>query len=45
MQKIISDIQDIIKKSGVVIPKGSVMWLSHHYGIEKFRKYGAAVID
>ena len=35
----------LLEKSGVVIPKGSKMFLSHHHGIEHFAKYGAAVIE
>jgi len=41
----VDDIMVLIEKSGVVIPKGSVMYLSHHYGLDKFRTYGAAIIE
>ena len=41
----VKDIMALIDKSGVVIPKGSKMILSHHYGIDDFRNWGAAVIE
>jgi len=41
---VVDEIMELIKKAGVVIPKGSTMELSHHHGIDKFKKYGAAVI-
>jgi D-lyxose ketol-isomerase len=40
-----AEIMELIDKSGAVVPKGSVMLLSHHYGKDKFRQYGAAVIE
>ena len=39
----VSDISSFVKKSGVVIPEGSVLEVSHHYGIEHFRKTGLAM--
>ena len=39
----VSDISSFVKKSGVVIPEGSVLEVSHHYGIENFRKTGLAM--
>ena len=42
---VVEEIMALIKKSGVVVPKGSVMCLSHHYGLEKFKHFGAAVIE
>ena len=45
MEAIIRDIDEIIGKSKVVIPKGSSMLLSHHFGLDNFRKYGACVIE
>lgn len=42
---VLKDIMDLLEKSHVVIPKGSKMYLSHHYGIDKFREFGAAVIE
>lgn len=43
--EIVRYIKDIIKKSNVVIPKGSKAFLSHHYGIKKFRHFGACIIE
>ena len=42
---VLDDIRAIIKKSLIVIPKGAKTFLSHHYGMGKFRQYGAVVID
>lgn len=36
---------DYIRRSGVVVPKGSKMILSHHYGIDRMGEVGAAVIE
>ena len=44
MEAIVKDIKELIVRSGVVVPRGSSLLLSHHYGIEKFRRYGAGVI-
>lgn len=42
---VLKDIMDLLGKSHVVIPKGSKMYLSHHYGMGRFRLFGAAVIE
>ena len=39
------DVMVLLAKSNVVLPKGSTLWFSHHYGIERFREVGAAVIN
>jgi len=39
----VNDISDFVRKSGVVIPEGSALEVSHHYGIENFRKTGLAM--
>ena len=44
MEAIVAEIMALVKKSGVVVPRGSVMELSHHYGLDRFREWGAAVI-
>ena len=33
-------VNELIKKSGVIIPRSAEMEISHHYGIEKFYKTG-----
>ncbi len=35
----------LVEESGAVVPKGSTLWFSHHYGIERFREVGAPVIN
>lgn len=42
---IVKDIMVLLKESNVVIPMGSVCEISHHYGLEQFRKNGVAMID
>ncbi|MEE2655656.1 MAG: N-acetylneuraminate synthase family protein [Pseudomonadota bacterium] len=39
----VNDISAFVKKSGVAIPEGSILEVSHHYGIENFRKTGLAM--
>jgi len=39
----VRNISAFAKKSGVVIPEGSPLEISHHYGIEKFRETGLAM--
>lgn len=36
---------DMLRKSGVVVPVGSLCEISHHYGIEHFAQTGVAMID
>ena len=42
---IVKDINSLLKAANVVVPAGSSCELSHHYGIEKFRETGVAMID
>lgn len=42
--KIVTLIDKFLKKSKVVTPSKVDLEISHHYGIEKFKKYGAAMI-
>lgn len=35
----------VLKESNVVVPEGSELEISHHYGIEKFDRYGLAMIN
>jgi len=45
VETVVDEVRDFIKRSGVVVPKGSKLWLSHHYGFDKFREYGAAIYE
>ena len=38
--EIVNKIKSLIEKSGIVIPNGQTMEISHHYGIEKFYENG-----
>lgn len=42
--KIVSQVKMFIKQSGVTIPNGSELEISHHYGIDKFYEYGISMI-
>jgi sialic acid synthase SpsE/mannose-6-phosphate isomerase-like protein (cupin superfamily) len=39
-----SAISKLIKESGVVIPQGCSLEISHHYGLENFNEYGTCMI-
>jgi len=41
---VVSEVAHFVKKSSVVVPEGSVLELSHHYGIEKIKDTGLAMI-
>jgi len=41
---VVNEITPFIKKSGVVIPEGVTLELSHHFGIERIRETGLAMI-
>lgn len=41
---IVMRIQDTLKQGNIVFPKGSKLEISHHYGLDKFYEYGAALI-
>lgn len=42
---IVKDLMLLLKESNVVVPIGSVCEISHHYGLEQYRKTGVAMID
>jgi sialic acid synthase SpsE/mannose-6-phosphate isomerase-like protein (cupin superfamily) len=46
--KLVYEIRDkiveLIKDSGVVVPRNSVLEISHHYGLEKFYDFGTCMI-
>jgi len=41
---IVQEVKNLVKQSGVTIPNGSDLEISHHYGIEKFNKFGISMI-
>ena len=42
---IVKEINALLKSANVVVPAGSCCEISHHYGIEKYRQTGVAMID
>lgn len=42
---VVKDIAKLLKDGNVVVPAGSSCEISHHYGIEKYRETGVALID
>ena len=42
---IVKQLVSLLKESNVVVPAGSRCEISHHYGIENFRRTGVAMID
>lgn len=42
---IIKQLKEIIVKSNIVLPNRLDLELSHHYGIEKYSEYGAAILN
>lgn len=45
VEKIVKDVIGILQEGNVVVPEGSVLEISHHYGIERFYETGAVLID
>lgn len=43
--EIVKDLIKLLKEGKVVVPMGSSCEISHHYGIERFRETGVAMID
>jgi len=39
-----NEISKLIKKSGAVVPQGSVLEISHHYGLSNFDKFGTCML-
>jgi len=44
IQKIVSDVKSLIRKSKVQVPGQCELEISHHYGLEKFRESGLTAI-
>ena len=42
--EIVKKVRKFLKESQVVIPGGAELEISHHYGLEKFDKYGLMMI-
>jgi len=45
VQGYVTKVIDILKKSNTVIPFNTKCELSHHYGIDTFKEFGATIID
>lgn len=45
VEHIVKDVVDILHDGNVVVPEGSTLEISHHYGIDKFYETGAVLID
>jgi mannose-6-phosphate isomerase-like protein (cupin superfamily) len=43
--KILKDLKEIILKSHIALPNKIDLELSHHYGIEQYEKWGAAILN
>lgn len=44
LDQIIADVRKLLKRSKVVVPGHLELEVSHHYGIESFKQYGAVMI-
>jgi mannose-6-phosphate isomerase-like protein (cupin superfamily) len=42
--RVVRQVRDLLRKSGVVIPDKVDLEVSHHYGIDRFEEYGLAMI-
>ena len=45
VQNITAKVKSVLKDSGLALPKRFDLELSHHYGIERFNEYGAAILN
>ncbi|MCQ2081368.1 MAG: N-acetylneuraminate synthase family protein [Lachnospiraceae bacterium] len=43
--EVVKDINNLLREANVVVPAGSSCEISHHYGVEKYRQVGVAMID
>lgn len=43
--KVIRKLKDIVLKSHIALPNKMELELSHHYGIEKYEEFGAAILN
>jgi len=41
---IVLKVHDMLKRGNIVIPRGTKLELSHHFGLDKYFEYGAALI-
>lgn len=37
-------IVELVRRSGVVVPNNSILEISHHYGLDKFKEFGSCMI-
>lgn len=42
---IMKQVTKVLRKSKAIVPDGASCEISHHYGIERFREYGATIIN
>ncbi|MFN8657918.1 MAG: N-acetylneuraminate synthase family protein [Candidatus Obscuribacterales bacterium] len=42
--EIVARVQELLRQGNIVIPRGTKLEISHHYGMDKFYDYGAALI-
>ena len=45
IQDMVYDVLNILKRSGAIIPENSLCSLSHHYGIDRYKEIGVAMIE
>jgi mannose-6-phosphate isomerase-like protein (cupin superfamily) len=43
--EILHEVDMMLKEANIVVGKESTLELSHHFGLERFREYGAMIID
>lgn len=43
LDKIENDVQDLLNKANISLPKKILLEISHHYGLDKFHEYGMCI--
>lgn len=41
----VNEVAELLKKSDIALPEKLELEISHHYGLERFREYGAAIVN
>lgn len=41
----VNEVSDLLRKSDIALPKKLELEISHHYGLERFHEYGAAIVN
>ena len=44
LDTVILSIKSMLREAKIILPKGTKLEISHHYGIKRFREFGAALI-